>query len=1816
MKWLYIKLLKIRFILVFGIIFQLNLIANAQPLTSVIGTINGDTVVCESNVFSIVGYGFFGSGNYTKFLWTGDTSPLFDINSQLPGFSTSVVGTYHLTFWVWDDIGDSASSNLSITVLVLPDAIISANGPTTFCQGGSVLLSSVNTPGLNYQWRKGNNDISGANTSDYTATQSGTYRLRITSVNGCSKLSNPIIVTVNPAPIVISSNDGPVCNGDDVHLTASGGTSYQWSGPGGFFSNLQNPIISGIALIGNGTYTVTVTSGAGCPGISTTNVIVNPLPNIIAGSNAPICSGNTLNLTSSGGITYSWSGPNSFVSNLQNPSISNITIAANGIYNVTVTNVNGCSNFASFNVNINGSPAITVNNPSICFGTTATLTASGGTTYTWNTGSNQNPLSVTPLVNTSYTVTGTSLGCSSSAIANVTVNPRPVVSVNSVVICNGSFATLTASGATTYSWSNGSTENPLVVSPNITTSFTVTGTELGCSGTEMATVTVNPSPIISVNNPTICSGNSATIIVSGANSYLWSNGSINNSITVSPLATTTYTVTGTSNACSSIAISTISVNPLPSILINNLAICNGASATITAIGATTYLWNNGETTSSIVVSPNITTSYSVTGTSIGCSSSAVSNVTVSTIPSIIINSANICIGEVANLIASGATTYLWNNGATSNSISVSPVTTTNYTVTGTTNGCTGTAISTVTVNPIPAISVNNPTICNGTNSILIASGATTYTWSNGSTGNPISVSPILTTSYTVTGTSLGCTSTTISIVTVNSTPIITVNSPSICIGSSTTITANGATNYLWNNGATTSSILVSPLNTTTFTVTGTTNSCSSAAISTVTVSPSINIIVSNISICSGSSAIITASGATTYLWNNGATSNSISVSPVTTTNYTVTGTTNGCTGTAISTVTVDLIPVVSVNNLSICSGAIAILTANGANSYIWDNGSTTNSISVSPIVTTNYTVTGTSNGCSSVAISNITVNPSLNLSVNNLVICNGSIATLIASGANSYLWNDGSTTDTIFVSPTTSTSYSVTGTSFGCSSSAISNVSVFNLPTDPISASVDRDNICSNDNGNIVLTVNGGSGNVLNWYIGTCGGTLIGSGNNLVIPSPTLTTTYYASWQVPACGNSNCVSITVNIISGAFPPTTVLVDRNDFCADDIGNITLTANGGSGSILSWYNNSCGNGFIGNGQSLIIPSPNSTTTYFVRWESLSCGNSSCDSITVNVNPMPIADAGNDTTIILGTFASLIANGSATYLWNTGENTSNILVSPLINTVYFVSVTNIFGCTSIDSVTVFVNPNPVVDAGFDDTICAGEGVLLTATGIGNFSWSTGETTQTIFVNPIITTTYFISLNVGGFSATDSVSVFVNPSPIAFIGNDTSLCEGQSLTLNASGIGNYLWSTGDSSASISVTPTTDTVYTLVVSQGPCGAIADILVYILPVPNLIVSNDTTICNGNNLNLSATGIGICYWSNGMLDNSITVSPSVTSIYSVTISNIFGCQSSDSIIVNVLPFTLPVINSNGPIGFCDSSQVNAILSLTDIYMNYTWSNGDTSSVIIVNNIGSFNVSVSSANGCAGISDTITILVYPEIPNPVILSDSPTEFCQGDSAVLYLNNDYYIYFWNSGSFTPAIQVNESGNYQVTVSSFYGCTKISAPMNVDVNPIPSADFSYSDNYLSIQLYDFSLNADAYLWDFGDGQTSTTSNPSHTYAVQGTYTFSLIVMNDCGIDTTFATITLPSSNGIVNQDEITNFKLYPNPATSDITLSYESGNLSEVEINIFNPIGQTIMSDIYSKQSMKFKKTININNLSDGVYIMEIKENNFKTMKKFVKH
>ena len=186
------------------------------------------------------------------------------------------------------------------------------------------------------------------------------------------------------------------------------------------------------------------------------------------------------------------------------------------------------------------------------------------------------------------------------------------------------------------------------------------------------------------------------------------------------------------------------------------------------------------------MSPTTNTNYSVTGTTNGCSNTKVTSVTVNATPTVAANSSTICSGNTTALIASGATTYSWNTGATTNSISVSPTTNTNYSVIGTTNGCSNTKVTTVTVKATPTVAANSSTICSGNATALIASGATTYSWNTGATTTSISVSPTTNTNYSVTGTTNGCSNTKVTSVTVNALPNVIFNAISgpLCVNNS------------------------------------------------------------------------------------------------------------------------------------------------------------------------------------------------------------------------------------------------------------------------------------------------------------------------------------------------------------------------------------------------------------------------------------------------------------------------------------------------------------------------------------------------------------------------------------------------------------------------------------------------------------------------------------------------------------------------------------------------------------------------------------------------------------------------------------------------------------------------------------------------------------------------------------------------------------------------------------------------------------------------------------------------------------------------
>jgi hypothetical protein len=538
-----------------------------------------------------------------------------------------------------------------------------------------------------------------------------------------------------------------------------------------------------------------------------------------------------------------------------------------------------------------------------------------GMSYSWSNNKSTDTIHVAPNVTTTYTVTVTN-GCSSPEMFSVTITVNSptkasiTISENSGstsddgIICEGTQVTLAASGGfedsvpnnfagsdgpaqstnlqmvIPYQWSTTENTNAILVTPSITTSYTVTVTDNNfCQSLDTATITVNevPTPSIDVsetsgtidNDGTICAGDSLTLTATESTqmipnnftnndapvqnllgpspslTYAWSNGASTSSIRVAPSITTTYTVTVTSSeSCSATAMKTIIVNSLPEASIevsetsgasnHDGTICEGDQVTLSAgavdapnnfagndapassltTPALIYEWSNGESTSSITVSPNITTTYTVTVTSLGCSATDTKTITVIPLPEPTIDitetsgttndDGTICSGDSLTLTAVDALpgipnnfgsnapvqnalnpppslTYAWSNGASTSSIRVAPNITTTYTVTVTNaDACSATTMKTIIVNSLPDASIevsetsgktnNDGTICSGDMVTLNAGtpGAPnnfagndapatglliptlTYEWSNGESTSSISVSPDITTTYTVT----------------------------------------------------------------------------------------------------------------------------------------------------------------------------------------------------------------------------------------------------------------------------------------------------------------------------------------------------------------------------------------------------------------------------------------------------------------------------------------------------------------------------------------------------------------------------------------------------------------------------------------------------------------------------------------------------------------------------------------------------------------------------------------------------------------------------------------------------------------------------------------------------------------------------------------------------------------------------------------------------------------------------------------------------------------------------------------------------------
>ncbi len=745
-----------------------------------------------------------------------------------------------------------------------PTATITPSGPTTFCTGGSVTLNANN--GASWLWSNG------ATTQSVVISATETLTVDVTDAAGCMATSAPTVVTVNNPPNATITPSGPTtfCTGGQVTLNAPAGiTSYAWS---------NGATTPSIVVTNTGSYAVTITDANSCSATSApTLVTVNAPPDTTITPSGPttFCAGGSVTLTAPAGMTtYAWSNGGNTQS---------INVTSSGSYSVTVTDGNGCTaTSAATNVGVNPAPtaSITASGPTtFCAGGSVTLTANAGMTdYLWSNGATTQQITVNATGSYSVTVTDGSGCTATSAPVAVTVNPAPDTTITSsgpTTFCTGGSVTLTAPAAmTSYLWSTGATSQSITV--NATGSFSVTVTDgSGCSATSSPTnVTVTPPPTatITASGPTtFCAGGSVTLTAPvGMTSYAWSNGATSQSITVSNTSSHTVTVTnagGCSATSSPTSVTVLQAQPATITPSGPTTFCPGGSVTLTASAGSSYLWSNGATTPSITVATSGNFSVTVTDAN-GCTAtSAATNVTVTPAPSVVISGPTSTCPASPVVLDAGPNfaSYSWSTGATSQTITVTPVADTTYTVNVTdANGCPASDTHTVTLNSSPTANITAPaSVCAGSSGHVASvpsQPGSSYAWTisggffNGASDGPsVSFTAQITTQVVlgVTVTTGSCTSTGNATIPITPVPSSVITAPSTVDASTNghvaSVTPEAGATYAWSitngtisAGAGTSSITFSagengPI---TLTVNVTLNGCTSTGSAAVEVASS------------------------------------------------------------------------------------------------------------------------------------------------------------------------------------------------------------------------------------------------------------------------------------------------------------------------------------------------------------------------------------------------------------------------------------------------------------------------------------------------------------------------------------------------------------------------------------------------------------------------------------------------------------------------------------------------------------------------------------------------------------------------------------------------------------------------------------------------------------------------------------------------------------------------------------------------------------------------------------------------------------------
>lgn len=841
---------------------------------------------------------------------------------------------------------------------------------------------------------------------------------------------------------------------------------------------------------------------------------------------------------------------------------------------------------------------------------------------------------------------------------------------------------------------------------------------------------------------------------------------------------------------------------------------------------------------------------------------------------------------------------------------------------------------------------------------------------------------------------------------------------------------------------------------------------------------------------------------------------------------------NGCTDTASAWVRVtETYPFDLGPDFALCPGDTVVLGGFGSNLNVsWNGGSGTPFYAV----TAPGTIIATSNQnggpltCTyrdTLVVTAGTPAPPISLGPD-LLLCGNFCETLEATaGFMSYAWSH-SISNTQFSQVSDTGTFIVEGFhSGGCSARDTIRVTGGNNFSPTI---IGQPNICAG------APITLGTSIPFSSYLWSDGST----GPTLQVNTPGL---YWVETSIGSCIGRDTV-----VIGTATPTVPNIGPDQSFCSGS--SVSLTAGAGFSNYL-WSN--------GAGSPSV--SANAGGIWWVETTDTN-GCPARDSVNLTVLGTPMINLGNDTLICSGNPLTLDAgSGYASYSWNMGPTTSTLTV-PFSGT-YSVTVTNNLGCTDADTITVTISTTPVVSLGLDRTICNGGSVLLNASSVfASYLWNTGATTYSISVSTPGSYSVTVS-NLAGCTASDTILVTLVPDPVVNLGPDTTLCIGGAAVLDAgAGFASYLWSNGATTPSISVSNAGTYSVTVTNSAGCTGSDARVVSVVQnPVVNL--GPIQTICSGISTVLNAGGGFSSYsWNTGATTPSITVSS--TGNYSVTVTNSAGCTGIDSVLVSVVPN--PMVNLGPDITLCGGDST--VLSAGAGYAGYLWSTGATTSSISASAPGTYSVTVTSNAGCTG-SDAVLVSVSP---NPSVNLGPDTTICSGNSVTLDAGGGFASYLWSTGATTSAISASTSGSYSVTVTNGAGCFSSDTIELLPGLSAPASQFSFMQTGSVVDFMDNSTGVvDTWLWDFGDGGTLSTQNPTHQYISAGNFTVCLTVENSCAADTSCQPLVVTAVDPFLGGNS---FVVYPNPSDGRFFAQMQFNSPGATRLMVVNGLGQIV--------------------------------------------